>query len=67
MLMRRVVLLMAAVGAVFAGVVGSAQATSTVLLCVPSTEGAAITTPTGGSCGSGTSVHCPPKLKNRKS
>ena len=57
--MRRVVLLMAAVGVVFAGVAGSALGASTVSLCVPSGEGAAITTPTKGSCGSGTSVALP--------
>jgi len=59
MYMRRVVLLMAAVGAVFVGVVGSALGASSVTLCVPSGEGAAITTPTSGSCGTGTSVVLP--------
>jgi hypothetical protein len=57
--MRRFVLLMAAVGVVFAGVAGSALGASSVTLCVPSGEGAAITTPTSGSCGSGTSVQLP--------
>jgi hypothetical protein len=66
MLMRRVVLLLAAVGAMFAGVTGSAQAASSVTLCVPSTEGAAITTPTGGSCGSGTSVQLPSEAKEQE-
>jgi hypothetical protein len=32
---------------------------SSVTLCVPAGEGAAITTPTKGSCGSGTSVALP--------
>jgi hypothetical protein len=57
--MRRVLLSMAAVGVVFLGVVGSALGASSVTLCVPSGEGAAITTPTKGSCGSGTSVALP--------
>ena len=64
--MRRVVLLLAAVGVVFVGVVGSAQAASTVSLCVPSGEGAAITTPTGGSCGSGTTVLLPSEPAEQK-
>jgi len=50
---------MAAVGVVFVGVAGSALGASSVTLCVPSGEGAAITTPTGGSCGAGTSVQLP--------
>ncbi|MGC2374031.1 MAG: hypothetical protein WA484_09175 [Solirubrobacteraceae bacterium] len=56
--MRRVALLIA-LGMVFLGVVGSALGASTVTLCVPSGEGAAITTPTKGSCGSATSVALP--------
>jgi hypothetical protein len=54
------VLLLAAVGVVFVGVVGLALgAPETVSLCVSSGEGAAITTPTGGSCGSGKAVELP--------
>ena len=49
--MRRTLLLLAAVGAVFVGVVGSALGATTVSLCVPTGEGAAITTPSKGSCG----------------
>ncbi len=64
--MRRVVLLMVAVGAVFVGTAGSALGASTVSLCIPSGEGAAITTPTGGSCGSGTSVELPAEAKEQK-
>jgi hypothetical protein len=63
--MRRVVLLMAVVGLVFLGVVGSALG-ATVSVCVPSGEGAAITTPTGGSCGSGTSVLLPAEPEEQK-
>jgi hypothetical protein len=48
--MRRVVLLMTAVGVVFVGVVGSALGASSVFLCVPSTAGEAVTS--GGSTGS---------------
>jgi hypothetical protein len=44
---------------VFVGVAGSALGASSVTLCVPSGEGATITTPTSGSCGSGTSVQLP--------
>jgi hypothetical protein len=55
--MRRV-LLFVVVGIVFFGVASVASAAS-VTLCVPSGEGAAITTPTGGSCGTGTSVQLP--------
>lgn len=36
--MRRVALLLAAVGAVFAGVVGSALGATSVSLCVPSSD-----------------------------
>jgi hypothetical protein len=57
--MRRVALLIATVGMAFPGVVGSARGASSVTLCVPSGEGAAITTPTKGSCGSATSVQLP--------
>ena len=64
--MRHVVLLMVAVGVVFVGVVGPALGVSTVSLCVPSGEGAAITTPTGGSCGSGTSVKLPAEAKEQE-
>jgi len=64
--MRRVVLLLAAVGVVFVGVVGSALGASSVTLCVPSAEGAAITTPTSGSCGSGTSVQLPSEAKEQE-
>jgi hypothetical protein len=45
---------------------GTAWAASTVTLCVPSGEGAAITTPTGGSCGSGTSVKLPSEAKEQE-
>jgi hypothetical protein len=38
----------------------------TVSLCVPSGEGAAITTPTAGSCGSGTSVQLPSQPEEQK-
>ena len=48
--MRRVVLLLAAVGVVFAGVADSALGASPVFLCVPSTAGEAVTS--GGSTGS---------------
>jgi hypothetical protein len=64
--MRRVVLLCAAVGVVFAGVVGSALGASTVSLCVPSGEGAAITTPSKGSCGSGITVKLPSEAKEQE-
>jgi hypothetical protein len=64
--MRRVVLLIAAVGVVFVGVAGSALGASSVTLCVPSGEGAAITTPTSGSCGSGTSVQLPSEAKEQE-
>jgi hypothetical protein len=46
-------------GMVFLGVVGSALGASSVTLCVPSGEGAAITTPVKGSCGAETSVALP--------
>jgi hypothetical protein len=64
--MRRVVLLLAAVGVVFVGVDGSALGASTVSLCVPSGEGATITTPSKGSCGSGTSVKLPAEAKEQE-
>jgi hypothetical protein len=64
--MRRVVLLLAAVGTTFAGVAGSALGASTVSLCVPTVEGAAITTPSKGSCGSATSVELPAEAKEQK-
>ena len=64
--MRRTLLLLAAVGAVFVGVVGSALGATTVSLCVPTGEGAAITTPSKGSCGSGTSVKLPSEAKEQE-
>jgi trimeric autotransporter adhesin len=64
--MRRVVSLFAAVGVVFAGLVGSAFGAGTVSLCVPSGEGAAITTPSKGSCGSGTTVKLPSEAKEQE-
>jgi hypothetical protein len=64
--MRRLALLLAVLGVVFAGVVGSAFGASTVSLCVPSGEGAAITTPSKGSCGSGTSVKLPSEAKEQE-
>jgi hypothetical protein len=58
--MRRIGLLMAAVGVVFAGVAGSALGASSVFLCVPSTAGEAVTSGgSTGTCGSGTSVQLP--------
>jgi hypothetical protein len=63
--MRRVVLLIA-LGMMFLGVVGSALGASSVTLCVPSGEGAAITTPVKGSCGSGTSVQLPAEPKEQE-
>jgi hypothetical protein len=63
--MRHVVLLLAAVGVVFAGVVGSALGASSVFLCVSSTAGGAVTSGgTTGSCGTGTS---PVQLPSEKS
>lgn len=56
--MRRVALLIA-LGMMFLGVVDSALGASPVTLCVPSGEGAAITTPVKGSCGAETSVALP--------
>jgi len=50
--MRRLVLSMAAVGAMFAGVAGSAQAAGTKV-CVPTAEGAAIVTAKAGACEAG--------------
>jgi hypothetical protein len=55
---RRVALLIA-LGMAFLGLVGSALGASSVTLCVPSGEGAAITTPAKGSCGAETSVALP--------
>jgi hypothetical protein len=64
MLMRRVVLLMAAVGTVFAGVAGSALGASSVFLCVSTTAGGAVTSGgTTGACGSGTSSVALPSEK----
>jgi exopolysaccharide biosynthesis WecB/TagA/CpsF family protein len=65
--MRRVVLLLAAVGAVFVGVVGSALGASSVFLCVPSTAGEAVTSGgSTGSCGAGTSVQLPSEAKEQE-
>jgi hypothetical protein len=55
--MRRIVLVGALAG--FLVLSGSAFGASSVTLCVPSAEGAAITTSTKGSCGTGTSVALP--------
>src|ERR1700677_1291031 len=58
--MKRVVLLLAAVGVVFLGVAGSALAASSVFLCVPTTTGGAVTSGgSTGTCSSGTSVALP--------
>src|ERR1700678_3091258 len=58
--MRRVVLMMVVVGAVFAGVASSALGASSVFLCVPSTAGGAVTSGgSTGTCSSGTSVALP--------
>jgi hypothetical protein len=58
--MKRVLLLLAAVGAVSAGVASSALGASTVFLCVPSTAGEAVTSGgSTGTCSSGTSVVLP--------
>jgi hypothetical protein len=62
--MRRVVLLLVAVGAVFAGLVGSALGASSVFLCVSSTAGGAVTSGgSTGSCESGTSAVALPSEK----
>lgn len=62
--MRRVVLSMAAVGAVFAGVTGSALGASPVFLCVPSTAGEAVTSGgSSGTCGAGSSPVALPSEK----
>jgi hypothetical protein len=57
--MRRAMLLMTSVGVAFVGLASSALAASSVTLCVPSGEGAAITTPLKGSCGTATTVQLP--------
>jgi hypothetical protein len=62
--MRRVVLLMAAVGVVFVGVVGSALGASSVFLCVPTTAGGAVTSGgSTGTCGTGSSSVALPSEK----
>jgi len=62
--MRRTLLLMAAVGVVFAGVAGSALGASSVFLCVPSTAGEAVTSGgSTGTCGAGTSSVALPSAK----
>ena len=62
--MRRVVLLLAAVGVVFAGVADSALGASSVFLCVPSTAGEAVTSGgSTGTCGAGTSSVALPSEK----
>jgi hypothetical protein len=58
--MRRIVLSMAIVGAVLAGVAGSALGASPVFLCVPSTAGASVTSGgSTGTCSTGTPVALP--------
>jgi hypothetical protein len=65
--MRRIVLLLVAVGVVFAGVVGSALGASSVFLCVSSTAGGAVTSGgTTGTCGSGTSAVALPAEKTEQ-
>lgn len=62
--MRRLVLLMTAVGAVFAGVVGSALGAPSVFLCVSTTTGGAVTSGgSTGTCGAGTSSVALPSEK----
>jgi hypothetical protein len=58
--MRRVMLLISAVGVVFGAVAGSAAAASSVYLCVPSTAGASVTSGgSTGTCSTGTPVALP--------
>jgi hypothetical protein len=66
--MKRVVLLLAAVGAVFSGVASSALGASSVFLCVSTTVGGAVTSGgTTGTCESGSSpVQLPGEAAEQK-
>jgi hypothetical protein len=66
--MRRVVLMLAAVGVVFVGIVDSALGASSVFLCVSTTAGGAVTSGgSTGTCGSGTSpVQLPGEAEEQK-
>ena len=67
--MRRVVLSMAVVGAVFAGMTSSSLGASSVFLCVPSSAGEPVTSGgSSGTCATGSSpVALPGERPNRKS